>query len=115
MDIFEIGSNCPIELINPRKTVRDPNDFYDGIMRRQVELLQKHFEELKRKERPGTFTAHKQPEITREDSTKKSFWISLVMRENKKNRWDSVVKENPEQSKELYKGPKADVKDFLYL
>ena len=115
MDVFEIGSNCPPELINPRKAVRDPNDFFDGIVKRQAELMQKHYEELKKKERPGAPT--RRPETTKEDCIFQYYSV-LVMKAKRRNHWDSVVKENPEQNKALYtlyKSRKAEVNDFLYL
>jgi len=51
LNIFEIGSNCPVEFINPKKAVRRSEDFYDGILKRQYELIQKKHEELTEKAR----------------------------------------------------------------
>lgn len=49
LNIFEIGSNCPVELMNPRKAVRRPEDFYNGIAKRQTELIQRKQTELLKK------------------------------------------------------------------
>lgn len=82
MDIFEIGSNCPIELINPRKAVKDPNDFYDGIAKRQADLMQQQHIELKKRARLNTFTSYnrKQGVITEQEGKLDSnFNIILYM------------------------------------
>jgi len=50
--------------------VRDPNDFYDGIAKRQVELMQQQHFELKKRARLNTITSYnkKQGTITEQES-----------------------------------------------
>jgi hypothetical protein len=51
LNIFEIGSNCSLEFIDPKKIASTPNNFYDEIARRQSDLIQKQHEALIRQRR----------------------------------------------------------------
>jgi len=46
LNIFEIRSNCPLELIDLKNIASNPNNFYDQIERRRYYLIQKQHDAL---------------------------------------------------------------------
>ena len=108
-----------MELINPRKAVRNPSDFYDGIAKRQAELIQKQHEELTKQARMNSMNAVRRSEFSSapDESTRILYVTHEVARQKRKSLWDSTIKADQEKNKALYvyyKSRKTDVEDFLY-